>query len=184
MYQSEVPYFIGFSLIILLTPFLPSNILLLADNFIVRVILVLLLIYLIGCGPTAGLFGLLAIGVIYLERNRRKIIVARKRFDTIDTNYIPQMTVEQESQSQQTVPVVSFNLPPDNDEMSYIPTEECGSDHWEPVAPSMNMKIVLPTSYPISKHGAEEGASPALDNFYEDHGYGHIDGVQTLGNEH
>lgn len=183
MYRSELPYFIGFSLIILLVPFLPSSILLLADNLLVRILLVLLLIFLISCGPTAGLFGLLAIGVIYLERNRRKVIVARKKFDAIDANYKPQMTVEEASKPQQTVPVIPFNIPPRDDEMPYIPTDECGSDNWEPVAPSMNMKNVLHTSYPMSKDGPEEGASPELDEFYEKQGFGHIDGVETLGNE-
>ncbi len=183
MYRSELPYFIGFSLIILLVPFLHSSVLLLADNLLVRILLVLLLIFLISCGPTAGLFGLLAIGVVYLERNRRKIIVARKKFDAIDVNYKPQMTVQQESQSQEIVPVVEFNNPPRDDEMPYIPTDDGGSDNWEPVAPSMNMKNVLHTSYPMSKDGPEEGASPELDSFYEEQGFGHIEGVHTLGNE-
>lgn len=183
MYRSELPYFLVFSLIILFTPFLPSSVLLLADNLLVRILIVLILLFLIGQGPIAGLFGLLAIGVIYLERNRRKLIVARSKFDAIDVNYKPQMTVEQASKPQQAVPVVPFNIPPRDDEMPYLPTDECGSDNWEPVAPSMNMKNVLQTSYPISKDGPEEGASPELDNFYEEHGYGHLEGVQTLGNE-
>lgn len=183
MYQSELPYFILFSLLILLTPILPSSILLLADNLLVRILIVLLLLFLIGRGPTAGLFGLFAIGVLYLERNRRKVIVARNKFNAIDVNYKPQMTVEQESQPQQTVPVVSFNRPPRDDEMPYIPTDDCGSDTWQPVAPTINMKNVLNTSYPISNDGPEEASSPELDQFYEENGFGHINGVETLGNE-
>ncbi len=183
MYRSELPYFIGFTLIILLTPFIPSNILLLTDNLLVRILIVFLLLFLISCGPTAGLFGLLTIGVLYLERNRRKVINARKRFDAMDVNFSKQMTVKQASEPQKTVPVVPFDIPPRDDEMPYIPTEDCGSDMWEPVAPTINHKNVLETSYPMSKDGPEEGASPELDSFYEEQGFGHIDGVQTLGNE-
>jgi len=183
MYKSELPYFVGFSILILLIPFLPSGLLLLADNVFIRILIVLLLLFLISVGPTAGLLGLIAIGVLYLERNRRKVIVARKKFDAMDVHYKPQMTVNQESKPQETVPVVSFDVPPRDDEMPYIPIDDCGSDMWHPVAPTMNMKNVLQTSYPMTKNGPEEGASPELEQFYEEHGYGHIEGVETLGNE-
>jgi hypothetical protein len=116
MYRSELPYFITFAVIILITPFLPSSILLMFDLLIIRIAIVLLLLYLIRLGPTAGLFGLFAVGVIYLERNRRKALSAKSKLDMMDTNPIPQMSVSQQSKPQQTVPVLPFNIPLRDDE--------------------------------------------------------------------
>ncbi len=165
----------------MLTPFIPSGVLMLADNLLVRILIVFALLFLISVGPTAGLFGLIAIGVIYLERNRRKVIVARKKFDAMDVNLPLQMTVEEESKPQQTVPVLAFDKPPRDDEMPYIPTDDCGSDNFYPVAPTIDDKQPLKTSYPFSDFGAEEGVSKGLTRLYEEEGFGHIDGVETLG---
>ena len=181
MYRSELPYFIIFSIIIMLTPFIPSGVLMIADNVLVRILIIFALLFLISVGPTAGLFGLITIGVIYLERNRRKIIVARNKLDAMDIHMPPQMTVEQESKPQQTVPVLAFDRPPRDDEMPYIPSDDCDSVNFYPVAPTINDKQPLKTSYPFSEFGAEQGASKGLSRLYEEQGLGHIDGVETLG---
>ncbi len=181
MYRSELPYFITFAVIILITPFLPSSILLMFDLLIIRVAIVLLLLYLIRLGPTAGLFGLFAIGVIYLERNRRKALSAKSKLDMMDTNPIPQMSVSQQSKPQQTVPVLPFNIPLRDDEMPFMPSDDTGTDMFEPVAESINMKSALHASYPSNGYHSGEGAGHELENLYESHGLGHLAGVETIG---
>lgn len=167
----ELPYFVVLSIILIMAPFMPSDILIMFDSLLIRVLIVLVLLFLITVGPTAGIFGLLVVGAIYLERNRRKISYASKKLDLIDVNYPKQMTVEEESKPQTTVPVVDFNIPSDPNEIPYMPTEECGSDNFEPVGPTINAKEVLPV--------IENGAKANI--FFERLGFGHVDGVESLG---
>jgi hypothetical protein len=63
MYRSELTYFIVLSIIILLSPLLSTPLLLLLDSIFIRIGVVIVLLYLISIGPTAGIFGLMAIGI-------------------------------------------------------------------------------------------------------------------------
>jgi len=177
MFQSELSYFIVFTLIILFSQFLPTNLLLLLDNVILRIAIVVLLLFLISLGPTAGIFGLIAISVLYLERNQRKVSVAREKLDKMDTEVSQQATVEQESQPQTTVPVNEFDTPK-HTESDFFSSETCDSGHFEPVAPSINEKEVLATIYPLNKHGPEAGTGS--NELFEELGYGHIPGLETI----
>lgn len=179
MYRTELIYFIVLTVIVLFSQFLPTGLLLLLDNFIARILIVLALLYLISLGPTAGILGLMAIAVMYLERNRRKVVVAAKKIDLMDINRPQQATVEEASQPQKTVPVNEFNKPQDI-ESDFMPHETCDSGHFEPVAPTINEKAVLSTIYPLNKNGPEAG--DGSDKLYEELGFGHIPGVETVGN--
>jgi hypothetical protein len=163
MYRSEVIYFIVLVIITLASHFVPTNILLVLDHIVVRVAIVLLLLYLINIGPTIGIFGLVAIGVLYLERNRRKISVANSKFDQMEAKERP-ATVEEEAIPQKTVPVHEFDTP--------IPTESDFIPHhiddmFEPVAPSINQKEVLAGVYPLS----EVGSASVTTDLYEKMGF-------------
>lgn len=177
MYRSELTYFIVLSLIIILTPLLPTSLLLLLDSVIVRIGVVLLLLYLISMGPTAGIFGLMAVCVVYLERNRRKVSLAKQKLDKMDFTKSRPATVEEASTPQKTVPVRSFDQP-DNNETEFLPDNEpCDITMFEPVAPSINEKTVLSTVYPLGNNESGSGSN----DLYEKLGFGHINGVETMG---
>ena len=178
MYRTELTYFIVLTVIILFSQFLPTTVLSLLDNFVARILLVLALLYLISLGPTAGILGLMAIAVLYLERNRRKVKVAAKKIDEMDWNRPTQATVEEASEPQKTVPVNEFDEPQD-EEFDFFPHETCESDNFEPVAPTINEKAVLSTIYPLNKSGPESGVG--ANNLFEELGFGHIPGVETVG---
>jgi hypothetical protein len=178
MYRTELTYFIVLTVIILFSQFLPSGLLLLLDNLIIRVFVVLILLYLISLGPTAGILGLMAISIMYLERNKRKVVVAAKKLDEMDWTRPEQATVEEASKPQTTVPVNDF-AKPDEDESDFFPVDTCESDNFEPVAPSINEKAVLSTVYPLNKYGPEAGTGS--DELFEKLGFGHIQGVETIG---
>ncbi len=178
MYRTELTYFVVLTVIILFSQFLPTGILVLLDNFIVRILIVLALLYLISIGPTAGILGLMAVAVMYLERNRRKVSVAAKKVDKMDWERPTQATVEEASEPQKTVPVNEFDVPQD-DEFDFFPHETCESDNFEPVAPTINEKAVLSTIYPLNKSGPESGTG--ANNLFERLGFGHIPGVETVG---
>ena len=179
MYRTELMYFIVLTVIILFSQFLPTGLLLLLDNFLIRILVVLLLLYLITLGPTAGILGLMAVAVMYLERNRRKVVVAAKKLDLIDWQKPEYATVEEAAKPQTTVPVNEFDKKTD-EQSYYIPDETCDITNFEPVGPSINEKEVLSTIYPLSGQSAEAG--DGSNNLYEDLGFGHIEGVETVGN--
>jgi hypothetical protein len=178
MYRSELTYFVVLTVIILFSQFLPTGLLLALDNFIVRIAIVMLLLYLISLGPTAGIMGLVAVASMYLERNRRKVIVAAKKIDLMDWERPEYATVEEASKPQTTVPVNEFDKP-DEEEYDYMPHETCDSGNFEPVAPSINEKAVLSTIYPLNKNGPESGTGS--DELFEQLGFGHIKGLETVG---
>jgi hypothetical protein len=179
MFRTELPYFVVLTLVILFTPFIPSGVLLVLDNLIVRVVIVIGLLFLISIGPTAGIIGLMAIAVMYLERNRHKVVVAAKKLDDMDfINQPKQATVEEASKPQTTVPVNEFDKPAKT-EADFFSHEGCDSGDFEAVAPTINEKEVLSTVYPLHKTGPEAGS--AANNLFERLGFGHIPGVETIG---
>jgi len=175
MYSQEITYFIVLTVIILSSPFLPSKLLILLDNTAIRIGIVLLLLYLINIGPTAGIFGLLAISILYLERNRHKVAIAVKKLDMMDmpSSYA---SVKEAGTPQKTVPVAEFDLP-QLGEVDFLPHETCDSSNFEPIAPTINQKVVLSSAYPLQQNG-----SSVADELYEQLGFGHIYGVETRGN--
>lgn len=178
MYRSELTYFVVLTVIILFSQFLPTGLLLALDNFIIRIAIVMLLLYLISIGPTAGIMGLVAVASMYLERNRRKVVVAAKKIDLMDWERPEYATVEEASKPQTTVPVNEFDKP-DEEEFDYMPHETCKSGDFEPVAPTINEKAVLSTIYPLNKNGPESGTGS--DELFEQLGFGHIKGLETVG---
>uniref|UniRef100_A0A6C0IHX5 Uncharacterized protein n=1 Tax=viral metagenome TaxID=1070528 RepID=A0A6C0IHX5_9ZZZZ len=178
MNQTELSYFVVLVIVILLSQFAPTKLLMLLDHLVIRMALVLLLLYLMRVGPTAGIFGLMAIAILYLERNRRKIAEALLKIDKMDSAYTlhhPQATVEEASQPQKTVPVIPFDVP-ESFETDFLPTEASDSAFFEPVAETINQKAVLSTIYP-------SGSPSASESLYEKLGFGHVDGVTTLGSQ-
>jgi hypothetical protein len=178
MFKTELSYFIVFTLVILFSQFIPTNLLLTLDNVLIRIVLVILLLFLISTGPTAGIFGLLAISVLYLERNRRKVSVALKKIDQMDFNQAPQATVQEASEPQKTVPVNEFDIPKP-EETDFFSHETCDSGNFEPVAPTINEKEVLATIYPLQKNAPEAGTGS--NRLFEALGFGHIPGLETVG---
>ena len=178
MFRNEIQYFVVLTALVLLAPFLPSGLLILLDNLIVRVGMIAALLYCIHIGPTVGIFGLIAISALYLERNRRKVGLALEKLDAMEVPHAPQATVKEASTPQKTVPVRQFDIPSPT-EYVYVP-EDNGShqdDNFEAIAPSINQKAVLSTIYPLSSSSSGSGAQ----HLFEKMGVGHLDGVETLG---
>ena len=159
------------SLGIILTPLLPSNLLAVLDLLFIRIFAVLGLLWAITKGPRIGLLAFILIAVLYLERNRRKIDIARDRFSQIvEADTLPQMSVEEEGQGQTTVNVRDFDTPEDRT-FYYLPNPSCAtnSDTFEPPSDTLNGKIVFP-SIPL---GAKAGP------IFQRDGFGRIPGLPT-----
>ena len=159
---------LALGLTILLVPFLPSNILAIFDLIAVRFLVVVALLFAITQNYLIGILAFVLVGVLYLERNRRKIAMARVRFsEMVDSKSRQEMTVEEESQSQQTVPVREFEVPDDRI-VYYSPNPSCATNSNEFVpasgAESLNAKVVF---------NAVPGGATA-GSLFEREGFGHI----------
>jgi len=176
MFRNEIHYFVVLTVLILSAPFLPSGLLILLDNIVVRLAMVTFLLYCIQLGPTVGIFGLITIASLYLERNRRKVGLALEKLDAMEVPHSPQATVEEASTPQKTVPVREFDTPSPV-ESTYVPEDDGSDMNYEPVAPSINQKAVMSTIYPLSSNSSGSGAQ----HLFEKMGLGHLSHVETLG---
>lgn len=179
MNTRDLTYYVIFGSIVLIAPMLSTDLLLLLDHIIVRILLITVLFYLVKYDKMIGVFGLLAIAILYIERNRRKVDRALKKLDEMDAESTSKPALVDEGLApQQTVPVRSFDQP-DDEEFDFLPKEDFNDLNFDPVAPSMNYKSTLASVYP---HNGSTSPSSA-EELYEGLGFGHVKGVATLGNE-
>jgi hypothetical protein len=176
MFRNEIHYFVILAVLTLSTPFLPSRLLYVLDNVLVRLLMIAALLYCIHIGPTVGIFGLIAISVLYLERNRRKVGQALEKLDAMEVPKAPQATVEEASTPQKTVPVRQFDTAVPV-ESTYVPEEDMDDLNFEAVAPTINQKAVMSTIYPLSSNSSGSGSQ----HLFEKMGLGHLSNVETLG---
>jgi hypothetical protein len=93
--------------------------------------------------------------MLYMERNRSKVAEARDKFNRLQQASDPkQMTVEQESKPQDTVPVREFREAEDRESL-YLPSRQTGNNEFQELDPeySLNDKRALPT-IPIGNKSA------------------------------
>jgi hypothetical protein len=137
------------------SPVIPAMVLLLLDNIVVRVLVVTALLYSITQGPLIGLATLVTIGLLFIERNRHKVLNAKFKFEQImEASDSPQMTVEQEGVPQNTVKVREFDEA-DGREAIFLPGKNTGNDEFQrvPWSEELNDKRVLQT-VPIGNKSA------------------------------
>ena len=137
------------------SPVIPATALLLLDNIIIRVLVVAALLYSITQGPLIGLATLVTIGLLFIERNRHKVFLAKTKFERImEASDSPQMTVEQEGVPQNTVKVREYDEA-DGREAIFLPGKNTGNDEFNrvPWSEELNDKRALKT-VPIGNKSA------------------------------
>lgn len=175
----ELPFVLLFSLLAVGAPFLPTLALQALDLLPLRVGVAVLFLYLTTVGQMATVFGFVAVALLYMERNRRKVADALVEWSALESTASVPAPVAIAHAPQTTVPVAPFDQP-DAHEVEYAPLEEpMDISVFEPVAPSINEKVVLASSHPVSHVASTSTAS--LASIYEQLGYGHVAGVETVG---
>jgi hypothetical protein len=185
MRQAEIPLFVVLILVIASAPFLPTRILLALDWLVVRVAAAVFLLYVVSMGPMTAVFGFAALALLYMERNRRKVQGGLTQWDALDAE-TPQLASVKEAHAAQTaVRVAPFDTPK-AEETEYAPMGEEPMDisvfetesPFEPVAPSLNEKVVMASAYPVSHQASTSTTS--LGSIYEQLGFGHVRQVETV----
>jgi hypothetical protein len=187
MRQAEIPLLVVLILVIVGAPFLPTYLLLTLDWLVIRVATAVFLLYAVSAGPMTAVFGFATLALLYMERNRRKVQGGLTKWDALDVETPQLASVKEAHAPQKTVRVAPFDTP-HKEETEYAPAEGDGpmditvfetESAFEPVAPSLNEKVVMASAYPISHQPATSSAS--LGSIYEQLGFGHIRQVETVG---
>ena len=155
MKQTDLLLIGGLLSVAFAAPSLPVPVLGLLDTILVRILLILGLIVAVHHSPIVGIAVLIAICMLYMERNRSKVAEARDKFNRLQQASDPkQMTVEQESKPQDTVPVREFREAEDRESL-YLPSRQTGNNEFQELDPeySLNDKRALPT-IPIGNKSA------------------------------
>jgi hypothetical protein len=105
-----------------------------------------LLLWMTTHSPGLGVLGLLLVGGIFLERNRRTLFTAYRRGSA------PRMTQDMEMPVSPSVRFVSYERPSIT-RSAYEPAAGCEGNEFAPVAPSINEKRPLETVPPGAATG-------------------------------
>jgi hypothetical protein len=135
---------IGICLLVII-PYIPTNILLLTDNIFIRILAVFILLYFVNIHPVSGIFAFVIICALYIERNRRKIARAQQKILTDTDSESKYMSVKDAGKPQQTVPVLPF-ADADDALVHFTPYGETGTNDFQQIDDSINHKKILPTS--------------------------------------
>jgi hypothetical protein len=162
MVPTELIYIILCIVILLVAPLLPTSLLLVLDNIVIRIAMVALLLYTVRLGSTVTIIAFITISALFLERNRRKVGEALRKLDAME---VPKHAdVEVAYEKTMPVDVAAFSAPVE-EESDFIPHETCTSGEFEPVDSTINQKAVLSTIYPLAER---------TDELYEKMGFGHV----------
>lgn len=108
--------------------------------------LIFALLWMTTHSPGLGVLGLLLVGGVFIERNRRTLFTAYSRGGA------PRMPEDAEMPVSPSVRFVSYERPTVS-RMAYEPAGGCSGNEFEPVAPSINEKHVLETVPPGAATG-------------------------------
>ena len=131
--------------LLFLIPLLPTSVLMLTDNIIVRALLLVLLLASSFAGPYALLLTFIVILAIFGLRNQSKVSqIIPPQMETISpVNFAP--------------PLVEISQPapeePAMESYDFAPHADTGTNDFKPVDISINQKLVQPTQEPDGNGG-------------------------------
>jgi hypothetical protein len=158
MNKRETSVLGGLFVAFLVIPYLPQSVLLLADNLLVRALLLTGLIAAAYVSPLAAVAAFAVLAYLYMERNRAKLGQLTNAMN-LTTN--PLSPAIQSIESGQYAPPQPDFQPPLQTSLQYAPQDDSGSDEFHPVAATLNEKTALPTE------GSNDGVNKAISQLFE-----------------
>lgn len=137
------PLIVALVILFVFLPYISDGILSVFHHPIISIISILTLVWFTTKSPGLGILGLLVVGALYLERNRRTLFTAWSR--------APRMPEDREFPVSPSMKFVDYEVP----SVSRHPFEPAGgcnanSNEWSAVAPTINQKKVLQSVPPGS----------------------------------
>jgi hypothetical protein len=148
----------GLLVAFIVIPYLPQEVLLLADNILVRILLLAGLIAAAYVGPVAAVAAFAVVAYLYMERNRAKLGQLTNAMNLTSNPLSPAI---QSIQSGEYAPPQPDFQPPLQTSLQYAPQDDSGSDQFEPVAATLNEKTPLPTE------ASNDGVNKAISQLFE-----------------
>ena len=148
----------GLILAFFLIPYLPQQIILLTDTFLVRLALLAGLIAAAYVSPVVAIAAFIVLGLLFMERNKAKMMQYKSAMALTTSAESPAIA---EIVTPETAPEQPEFDQPVIDRMHFMPQDDSGDDGFMPVAPSMNQKTPLPTE------GSNDGSQKAIQQLYE-----------------
>ena len=165
----NMKFFGAFALLFMIVPFLPGGLLALADNIVVRAVLILLVLIYAMESPMLGIMALLVVGLIFIQRNKYKIA---KGYTSHDEKLFKIDTVSPALEVLETPPTAPIQPTYDTPAMEvhpFAPGIDSGSDEFKAVAETIDHKVILPTA---SVRGVAQVEDQLFAHEYKMHGDG------------
>jgi hypothetical protein len=155
--KQETNYLVAFILVSFLIPYLPQDILLLVDNFFIRLALLAGLIAAAYVSPIVAMGAFITLGVVFVYRNQAKIHQLQSAMNLTTNAESPAI---QSIETPETAPVQPSFDTPVVESVQFMPQNDSGEDMFTPVAPSMNQKK------PLATEGSNDGSAKAISQLF------------------
>jgi len=132
---------VGLLVAFFIIPFLPKELLLLTDLFLVRLVLLVALFSLACINPILGVAGFLVAALLFIERNKAKMMY----LETVMQQSTPESEAILSIVTPPTAPPQPEFTTATTGSIAFAPDEETGDNSFSPVGPSINQKRPLAT---------------------------------------
>jgi len=139
--KKETAILVGIFVAFFLVPYLPQQVLILIDNFLVRIALLAGLVLVAYMNPLLAIAGFILLALLFIERNKAKVHMLSS---TLASNGSPSEAVASIETPATAPEQPPFDTPRETS-VPFMPSADSGDNSFNPVAPSMNQKQPLPT---------------------------------------
>jgi hypothetical protein len=154
--KGQTTFLVGHLVALFIIPYLPSSILLLTDNILVRLGLLAFLIQSAYVNPLTGIASFILIAFLFIERNKAKM----SHFEKVMSQSTMDSPAIQSIETPETAPEQPRFEVPLVESHPFMPQEDSGDDSFAPVAESLNAKQPLPTE------PSQDGSQKAIDALF------------------
>jgi hypothetical protein len=139
--KKETAILVGIFVAFFLVPYLSAEVLILTDNFLVRIALLVGLILVAYMNPILAIAAFVLLALLFIKRNKAKVQMLSS---TLAYNGSPSEAVASIETPATAPEQPPFDMPKESS-VPFMPSTESGDNSFYPVAPSMNQKQPLPT---------------------------------------
>ena len=149
---------VGIFVAFFLVPYLPLEVLILTDLFLVRLVLLAALVVVVYMNPLLAIAGFILFTLLFIERNKAKVRMLSSTLAS-PSNGAPSEAVESIETPATAPEQPPFDMP-EEVSVPFMPSSDSGDNSFHPVAPSMDHKQPLPTE-------TVDGSDKAIHQLFE-----------------
>lgn len=155
--KREVSFLVTHFIMFFLIPYLPTQLLILTDNLLIRIVLLAWLVSSAYVSPLVAIATFIIIALLFVERNKYKVNQIHNLMELSS----PESPAIQQIVSPPTAPPQPPFEDPAQNSIPFMPQEDTGDNSFAPVDKTINEKIPLPTEK------SNEGVQKAIQQLYQ-----------------